>query len=80
MKADWFNTRLTTSLAVFRIEQDHVASSNFRSAAKRRVYLRIAGRRGQPGVEFELNGALTDNWQLTFGATRYVAVTKTVKR
>ena len=25
------------------------------------------------GVEFELNGAITDNWQLTFGATRYIA-------
>ena len=27
VKADWFNTRLTTSLAVFRIEQDKVAQS-----------------------------------------------------
>ncbi len=25
------------------------------------------------GVEFEVNGAITDNWQMTFGATRYVA-------
>ncbi|MGL9735240.1 MAG: hypothetical protein ACR5LF_04735 [Symbiopectobacterium sp.] len=25
------------------------------------------------GVELELNGALTDNWQMTFGAARYVA-------
>lgn len=25
LKADWFNTRLTASLAVFRIEQDNVA-------------------------------------------------------
>ena len=24
-------------------------------------------------MEFELNGAITDNWQLTFGATRYIA-------
>ena len=28
------------------------------------------------GIEFELNGALTDNWQLTFGATRYIAEDK----
>ena len=27
VKADWFNTRLTTSLAIFRIEQDNVASN-----------------------------------------------------
>ncbi|HAB23767.1 MAG TPA: ferric-rhodotorulic acid/ferric-coprogen receptor FhuE, partial [Pantoea sp.] len=25
------------------------------------------------GVEFELNGALTDNWQMTFGGTTYLA-------
>lgn len=25
------------------------------------------------GVELELDGALTDNWQMTFGAARYVA-------
>ncbi|MNY28360.1 FhuE receptor precursor [compost metagenome] len=25
------------------------------------------------GIEFELNGALTDNWQLTFGGSRYIA-------
>ncbi|MGG1929069.1 hypothetical protein ABFY58_24310 [Enterobacter soli] len=28
------------------------------------------------GIEFELNGALTDNWQLTFGATRFIAEDK----
>lgn len=29
VKADWFNTRLTTSLAIFRIEQDNVASNTY---------------------------------------------------
>ena len=32
------------------------------------------------GVEFELNGAITDNWQLTFGATRYIAEDNEGKR
>jgi outer membrane receptor for ferric coprogen and ferric-rhodotorulic acid len=32
------------------------------------------------GIEFELNGALTDNWQLTFGATRFIAEDKTAMR
>jgi outer membrane receptor for ferric coprogen and ferric-rhodotorulic acid len=32
------------------------------------------------GIEFELNGALTDNWQLTFGATRFIAEDKEGKR
>lgn len=69
------NSRLTTTLAVFRIEQDNVAQS---------TGVPIAGSNGDTafkamdgtvskGVEFEVNGAITDNWQMTFGATRYVA-------
>ncbi|MGZ0753133.1 ferric-rhodotorulic acid/ferric-coprogen receptor FhuE [Kluyvera sichuanensis] len=73
VKADWFNTRLTTSLAVFRIEQDHVASSTSdQLPSGESIYESLDGVVSR-GVEFELNGALTDNWQLTFGATRYVA-------
>lgn len=75
LKSDWMNSRLTTTLAVFRIEQDNVAQS---------TSVPIAGSNGDTaykamdgtvskGVEFEVNGAITDNWQMTFGATRYVA-------
>ncbi|WP_333498564.1 ferric-rhodotorulic acid/ferric-coprogen receptor FhuE [Kluyvera sp. CHPC 1.2972] len=75
LKSDWMDSRLTTTLAVFRIEQDNLAQS---------TGVPIAGSNGEiayttadgtvsKGVEFELNGALTDNWQMTFGATRYVA-------
>ena len=75
LKSDWMDSRLTTTLAVFRIEQDNLAQS---------TGVPIAGSNGEiayttadgtvsKGVEFEINGALTDNWQLTFGATRYVA-------
>ncbi|MCS2164675.1 ferric-rhodotorulic acid/ferric-coprogen receptor FhuE [Scandinavium manionii] len=76
VKADWFNTRLTTSLAVFRIEQDHVANNTYTYLPSgESIYESLDGVVSQ-GVEFELNGALTDNWQLTFGATRYVAEDK----
>ncbi|HHE5968821.1 ferric-rhodotorulic acid/ferric-coprogen receptor FhuE [Citrobacter braakii] len=75
LKSDWMNSRLTTTLAVFRIEQDNVGQS---------TGVPIAGSNGDTayramdgtvskGVEFEVNGAITDNWQMTFGATRYVA-------
>lgn len=75
LKSDWMDSRLTTSLAIFRIEQDNLAQS---------TGVPIAGSNGETayttadgtvskGVEFEINGALTDNWQMTFGATRYVA-------
>ena len=75
LKSDWMNSRLTTTLAVFRIEQDNVGQS---------TGVPIAGSNGDTayramdgtvskGVEFEVNGAITDNWQMTVGATRYVA-------
>ncbi|MBA1909526.1 TonB-dependent receptor domain-containing protein, partial [Escherichia coli] len=75
LKSDWMNSRLTTTLSVFRIEQDNVAQA---------TTIPIPGNNGEfawkstdgtvsKGVEFEVNGAITDNWQMTFGATRYVA-------
>ncbi|MDT0943588.1 TonB-dependent receptor, partial [Staphylococcus pseudintermedius] len=75
LKSDWMNSRLTTTLSVFRIEQNNVAQA---------TTIPIPGSNGEfawkstdgtvsKGVEFEVNGAITDNWQMTFGATRYVA-------
>ncbi|EEN0867977.1 ferric-rhodotorulic acid/ferric-coprogen receptor FhuE [Salmonella enterica] len=75
LKSDWMNSRLTTTLSVFRIEQDNVAQT---------TTIPIPGSNGEfawkptdgtvsKGVEFEVNGAITDNWQMTFGATRYIA-------
>ncbi|EGT5183584.1 ferric-rhodotorulic acid/ferric-coprogen receptor FhuE [Cronobacter sakazakii] len=75
LKADWFNTRLTASLAVFRIEQDNVAVKTgviIPGSGGQTAYKSVDGTVSK-GVELELNGALTDNWQLTFGASRYVA-------
>lgn len=75
VKADWFNTRLTTSLAVFRIEQDKVAQAlgtPVNGNPGETAYKSVDGTVSR-GIEFEVNGALTDNWQLTFGASRFVA-------
>ncbi|EOV9671918.1 ferric-rhodotorulic acid/ferric-coprogen receptor FhuE [Cronobacter turicensis] len=75
LKADWFNTRLTASLAVFRIEQDNVAVKTgviIPGSGGQTAYKSVDGTVSK-GVELELNGALTDNWQLTFGASRYIA-------
>lgn len=75
LKSDWMNSRLTTTLAVFRIEQDNVAQSTGVPIAGSNGDTAFKGMDGtvSKGVEFEVNGALTDNWQMTFGATRYVA-------
>ncbi len=74
VKSDWYNSRLTTSLAVFRIELDNVAQSTG-TVIPGTAETAYRGAEGavSKGVEFEVNGAVTDNLQMTFGATRYVA-------
>lgn len=74
LKSDWMNSRFTTSLSVFRTELDNVgeATTQIVQGSGDVAYI---GRKGvvSRGVEFEVNGALTDDWQMTFGGTRYIA-------
>lgn len=74
VKSDWLSSRLTTSLAIFRIEQDNVAQSTGHviPGTAETAYFPAQGTVSK-GIEFEVNGAVTDNLQMTFGATRYVA-------
>ncbi|MHC0465178.1 ferric-rhodotorulic acid/ferric-coprogen receptor FhuE [Kosakonia cowanii] len=75
VKSDWMNSRLTASLAVFRIEQDNLGQTTggvVPGTSGESAYEAVDGAVSR-GVELEINGALTDNWQMTFGATRYVA-------
>ncbi|MGC8401904.1 TonB-dependent receptor domain-containing protein [Enterobacter mori] len=73
LKSDWMNSRLTTT-------PSSSASSRITAQSTGRViqgstdtaYEGVDGTVSK-GVEFEINGALTDNWQMTFGATRYLA-------
>lgn len=81
VKGDWFNTRLTASVSVFRTEQDNVAVSTGKTipnSGNQTAYLSVDGTVSK-GIELELNGALTDNLQLTFGASRYMAEDETGK-
>lgn len=73
VKADWFNSRLTTSLAAFRIEQENLAQSTNETLSDGSTVYRAVKGVVSKGIEFEMNGAVTDNLQLTFGATRYIA-------
>lgn len=75
VKSDWMNSRLTASLAVFRIEQDNLGQPTggvVPGTSGESAYEAVDGAVSK-GVELEINGALTDYWQMTFGATRYVA-------
>ena len=75
LKSDWLNGRLTATLAVFRIEQENAGQQEngvFVNNSSEQAYIATKGAVSK-GVEFELNGAVTDNLEMTFGATRYVA-------
>jgi len=74
VKSDWLNSRLTTSISVFRSELDNVAEATGATNPDTGNVIYV-GKSGvvSRGVEFEVNGALTDNWQMTFGGTTYVA-------
>lgn len=75
LKADWMDGRLTTHFAIFRIEQENTAealNNVYVNGSSEQAYRSTKGAVSK-GAEFELNGAVTDNLQLTFGATRYVA-------
>ncbi len=75
IKSDWYNGRLTTTLSIFRIEQENLGqadSDNYVNNSSEQAYVAAKGVVSR-GVDFEINGAVTDNLNLTFGATRYVA-------
>ncbi|TKY82111.1 ferric-rhodotorulic acid/ferric-coprogen receptor FhuE [Pectobacterium polonicum] len=73
LKGDWYNSRLTASVSVFRIEQDHVAQTNSArfAGSNETIYYAVDGVVSK-GIEFEVNGAVTDNLQMTFGGSRFV--------
>lgn len=74
IKGDWNNSRVTASLAVFRIEQDHLGATDYALVKNSNDYAYYEQNGTvSKGIEFEINGAVTDNLQMTFGATRYVA-------
>ena len=74
LKGDWFNSRLTATLSLFRMEQDHLGATDYAlvKGSNDYAYYEQNGTVSR-GVEFEVNGAVTDNLQMTFGATRYIA-------
>ncbi|KQN55562.1 ferric-rhodotorulic acid/ferric-coprogen receptor FhuE [Erwinia sp. Leaf53] len=75
LKSAWLDGRLTATLSVFRIEQDNLAQADGDKTvgdSSEQAYYAAKGVVSK-GAEFELNGALTDNLQMTFGAARYVA-------
>lgn len=73
IKGDWNNSRLTATLSLFRTEQNGLGVNSYTYIPNTTEYAYNEVDAVSRGIEFEVNGALTDNWQMTFGASRYMA-------
>lgn len=75
LKGQFLDGRLLASLALFRIEQDHLAqedAGHLVPGTDATAYYATSGAVSK-GVEFELSGELAPDWNLAFGLTRFSA-------
>jgi len=76
LKSSWFDDRLSGSLALFNIQQDHLAQAVgqiTRPNGTLETYYRAAEGAKSKGFELELSGRLTPNWNITAGYSQYKA-------
>jgi len=75
IKAVYLNGRLNTSLSVFRIEQDNLGQvdpNNLVPGSTNQAYESAEGATSK-GFEIEVNGALSDNWNILLGWSQFRA-------
>ncbi|MCG3704903.1 TonB-dependent receptor [Aliarcobacter butzleri] len=73
VKGEYFDKKLNAGLTLFRIEQDNVAEG---TGQKNQVGNPISEAKDgvtSKGVELEIGGKLTDNWDLSAGLTHFEA-------
>ncbi|WP_222718455.1 TonB-dependent siderophore receptor [Aliarcobacter vitoriensis] len=73
LKGQYFDKRLNTSLTLFRIEQDNVAVFNSYDPVLDRLIYDSKDGVTSKGVEFEIAGKITDNWDLSLGFANFEA-------
>nr|WP_314741684.1 TonB-dependent siderophore receptor [uncultured Haemophilus sp.] len=68
-KTDWYNGKLNTAVALFNITQKnrpiYVVDNNYDGGG----YYATTGKVRSRGVDIEISGNLTEDWQLMFGYT-----------
>jgi outer membrane receptor for ferric coprogen and ferric-rhodotorulic acid len=75
IKASFMDDRLSTTLSVFRIEQDNLGQvdpDNLVPGTTNQAYDPAEGATSK-GFEFEVNGALTENWNILLGWSQFKA-------
>ncbi|MBB3822516.1 outer membrane receptor for ferric coprogen and ferric-rhodotorulic acid [Xanthomonas arboricola] len=74
-KGEYFGGQLNAALALFRIEQDNLAVNDpgqLVPGTTNQAYLAAKGTVSQ-GVEFQLDGQLSEQWRLAFGFAQFDA-------
>jgi outer membrane receptor for ferric coprogen and ferric-rhodotorulic acid len=77
IKGEYFDGALNASLAVFRVDQENRAVQVFVPNCPQSSCYEASGEIRSQGIDFELQGALTENWQVGGGYT--YARTHTIK-
>ena len=75
IKGEYFAGRLNAALSIFRIEQDGVAEAIdgvYVSGTTDTAYRSVDGVTSK-GVEFEIDGQLNDDWNISFGIAYFKA-------
>ena len=69
IKGEYFDGGLNASLALFRIDQENRAVQVFVPDCPQSACYEASGETRSQGIDFELQGALTENWQVGGGYT-----------
>jgi outer membrane receptor for ferric coprogen and ferric-rhodotorulic acid len=69
IKGEYFDGNLNASLAVFRVDQEKRAVQVFVPDCPQASCYEASGEIRSQGIDFELQGALTENWQVGGGYT-----------
>ncbi|MCH7315028.1 TonB-dependent receptor [Acinetobacter sp. ANC 3882] len=75
IKSGWFSDHLNTSLSIFKIQQDNVAEAIdgvYVPNTTEQAYRGVNGVESK-GIELEIDGEITDNWNLNFGIANFEA-------
>ncbi|QKF59340.1 TonB-dependent siderophore receptor [Aliarcobacter lanthieri] len=75
IKGEYFDKRLNTALSIFRVEQDGVATEDESGPNIVTGGTAFKAAKGvvSKGVEFDISGEITDNWNLSFGIANFEA-------
>ncbi|NOU44206.1 MAG: TonB-dependent siderophore receptor, partial [Methyloglobulus sp.] len=63
-KTELFNKRLTTSVAYFHIDKQNIQAFDIANSTDNRRVFRNIGEANSQGLEIDLSGQLTDNWNI----------------